>query len=197
MPADEGERWRVFLAIEIPDAVREALTGPLEALQPLHESIRTNPTERMHLTLHFLGHLPRPLVEQLQPALAPVRLRHHRFRLTAQGIGAFPAIARPRVLWAGITGADLPRLNALQAELGNALRTAGVRVEGERFHPHLTLGRVRRPLKAPERAVLRDWSVRWGAAAFGEVPVDQVRLMRSQLGGGPARYTTLTTFDLQ
>jgi len=46
MPADEGERWRVFLAIEIPDAVREALTGPLEALQPLHESIRTNPTER-------------------------------------------------------------------------------------------------------------------------------------------------------
>jgi len=197
MPADEGERWRVFLAIEIPDAVREALTGPLEALQPLHESIRTNPTERMHLTLHFLGHLPRPLVEQLQPALAPVRLRHHRFRLTAQGVGAFPAIARPRVLWAGIAGADLPRLNALQEELGNALRTAGVRVEGERFHPHLTLGRVRRPLKAPERAVLRDWSVRWGAAAFGEVPVDQVRLMRSQLGGGPARYTTLTTFDLQ
>ena len=197
MPADEGERWRVFLAIEIPDAVREALTSPLEALQPLHESLRTNPTEPMHLPLHFLGHLPRPLVEQLQPALAPVRLRHHRFRLTAQGIGAFPAIARPRVLWAGITGADLPRLNALQAELGNALRTAGVRVEGERFHPHLTLGRVRRPLKAPERAVLRDWSVRWGAAAFGEVPVDQVRLMRSQLGGGPARYTTLTTFDLQ
>jgi 2'-5' RNA ligase len=197
MPGDEGERWRVFLAIEIPDAVRDALTGPLEALQSLHESIRTNPTERMHLTLHFLGHLPRPMVEQLQPAFAAIVLRHHRFRMTAQGVGAFPAMTRPRVLWAGITGADLPRLNALHAELGEALRTGGVRVEGERFRPHLTLGRVRRPLKAPERDVLRDWSVRWGAASFGDVPVDQVRLMRSQLGGGPPRYTTLATFDLQ
>lgn len=197
MPADDAERWRVFLAIEIPEAVREALTGPLEALRPLHESIRINPTERLHLTLHFLGHLPPLVVEQMQPALATVVVRHHRLRIAAQGVGAFPAIARPRVLWAGITGADLPRLNALQAELVDALRTAGVTVECERFHPHLTLGRIRRPLKPPERALLREWSVRWGAAAFGEVPVDQVRLMRSQLGGGPPRYTTLTTFDLQ
>jgi 2'-5' RNA ligase len=197
MPGDESERWRVFLAMEVPDAVRVALSEPLAALQPLHESIRINPTERMHLTLHFLGHQPRPVVEQLQSELAGVVTRHHRFGLTAQGIGAFPAIARPRVLWAGISGADLARLNVLQADLGNALRTAGVVVEGERFHPHLTLGRIRRPLKPPERAVLREWSTRWAAATFGEVPVDRVRLMRSQLGGGPPRYTTLTTFDLQ
>jgi RNA 2',3'-cyclic 3'-phosphodiesterase len=197
MPADDAERWRVFLACEIPDAVRMALSEPVGALQQLHESIRINPVERMHLTLHFLGHLPRPVVGELQSALRAVVVRHHRFGLMAQGVGAFPTITRPRVLWAGITGADLPRLNALQAELGDALRTASVTVEGDRFHPHLTLGRVRRPLKPPERAVLRDWSVRWGAAAFGAVPVDHVRLMRSQLGGGPPRYTTLTTFDLQ
>jgi RNA 2',3'-cyclic 3'-phosphodiesterase len=197
MPADDAERWRVFIAIEIPDAVREALTEPLHALESLHESVRVNPTERMHLTLHFLGHLPLPLVEQLPPVLAAVAARHHPFRVTAAGVGAFPAIARARVLWAGITGADLPQLNGLQADLGNALRRTGLTVEGERFHPHLTLGRVRRPLKGPERTVLREWSARWGAVAFGEVPVDQVRLMRSQLGGGPPRYTTLATFDLQ
>jgi len=197
MPADEGERWRVFLAIEVPDAVRHRLTGPLEALLPLNESIRINPVERMHLTLHFLGHLPRPVVEQLAPALGAVVVRHHRFGVVAQGLGAFPTINRPRVLWAGITGAELPRLTALQSELGNALRTAGVALEGERFHPHLTLGRVRRPLKPPERPVLREWISRWGAVAFGDVPADRVRLIRSQLGGGPPRYTTLATFDLQ
>jgi RNA 2',3'-cyclic 3'-phosphodiesterase len=197
MPAGEGERWRVFLAIEIPDAVRHELTSPLEALQQLHESIRINPVERMHLTLHFLGHLPRLVVEQLAPPLGAVVVRHHRFGLMAQGVGAFPTIARPRVLWAGITGAELPRLIALRAELGNALRTAGVSLDGERYRPHLTLGRVRRPLKPPERPALRDWTSRWGAACFGDVPVAQVRLMRSQLGGGPPRYTTLATFDLQ
>ncbi len=193
---DEGERWRVFLAIEIPGAVREALTGPLTALEPLRDAIRINAIERIHLTLHFLGHLPRSDVEQLQPALAPVVGRHQRFRLTAEGVGAFPNIRRPRVLWAGIAGANLPKLIALQTEMGDALRTAGLTLE-DRFHPHLTLARVPRPLKAPERELLRDWSNEWARAVFGDIPIEHVRLMRSQLGGGPARYTTLTTFDLQ
>src|ERR1700716_3027437 len=112
MPADEVERWRVFVAVETPDPVRDALTGPLASLQQLGDVIRINPVDRMHLTLHFLGLLSRPIVEQLAPALAPVVARHRRFALTAQGVGAFPAMARRRVLWAGITGADLPRLNA-------------------------------------------------------------------------------------
>jgi 2'-5' RNA ligase len=193
---DEGERWRVFLAIEVPGAVREALTGPLTALEPLRDVVRINAIERIHLTLHFLGHLPRADVEEIQPALAPVVGRHQRFRLTAEGVGAFPDIRRPRVLWAGIAGADLPKLIALQTEIGDALRTAGLTLEG-RFHPHLTLARVPRPLKAPERELLRDWSNEWARAVFGEIPEEHVRLMRSQLGGGPARYTTLTTFDLQ
>jgi 2'-5' RNA ligase len=193
---DEGERWRVFLAIEVPGAVREALTGPLTALEPLRDVVRINAIERIHLTLHFLGHLPRADVEQLQPALAPVVGRHQRFRLTAEGVGAFPDIRRPRVLWAGIAGADLPKLIALQTEMGDALRTAGLTLE-DRFHPHLTLARVPRPLKAPERELLRDWSKEWARAVFGDIHVEHARLMRSQLGGGPARYTTLTTFDLQ
>jgi 2'-5' RNA ligase len=193
---DEVERWRVFLAIEVPGAVREALGAPLTSLEPLRDFVRINAIERIHLTLHFLGHLPRTEVEQLQPALAPVVGRHQRFRSTAGGVGAFPDLRRPRVLWAGIAGADLPKLMALQTDMGDALRTAGLTLE-DRFHPHLTLARVPRPLKAPERKLLGNWSSEWALAVFGEIPVEHVRLMRSQLGGGPARYTTLTTFDLQ
>jgi 2'-5' RNA ligase len=193
---DEGERWRVFLAIEVPGAAREALSAPLTSLEPLRDFVRINAIERIHLTLHFLGHVPRSDVEQLQPALAPVVGRHQRFRLTAEGVGAFPDLRRPRVLWAGIAGADLPKLIALQTDMGDALRTAGLTLE-DRFHPHLTLARVPRPLKAPERKLLGNWSSEWALAVFGEIPVEHVRLMRSQLGGGPARYTTLTTFDLQ
>jgi 2'-5' RNA ligase len=196
MPADEPERWRVFLAVEVPQTVRAALSELLNALQPLHEALRINPVERMHLTLHFLGHLPRSEVERLEVALAPIVLRHQRFGLAAEGVGAFPDIRRPRVVWAGIAGADLPKLIALQADLGDALRHAGMSVE-DRFHAHLTLGRVRRPLKAQERTMLSDWSARWAGAAFGDVPLDRIRLLRSQLGGGPPKYTTLATFDLQ
>jgi RNA 2',3'-cyclic 3'-phosphodiesterase len=196
VPADDTERWRVFLAIEVPPPVRAALGGPLSGLEPLREVVRINAIERIHLTLHFLGHIPRTDVEQLQPALASVVARHQRLRLVAAGVGAFPDIRRPRVLWAGIAGADLPRLTAVQADLGDTLRKAGVTSE-DRFHPHLTLARVVRPPKASERNLLHDWSSQWGSTSFGEIPADQVRLMRSQLGAGPPRYTTVATFDLQ
>ena len=193
---DEGERWRVFLAVEVPGNVRAALTGPVGSLEPLREVVRINAVERIHLTLHFLGHIPRTDAERLPIALAPVVVGHPRFHLAAEGVGAFPSLGRPRVLWAGIAGAGLPRLVRLQADLGDALRNAGLTLE-DRFHPHLTLARVVRPPKATERTLLREWSSRWGPTSFGEVPVDRVSLMRSQLGGGPARYTTLATFDLQ
>jgi len=196
VPADDAERWRVFLAIEVPDVVRTALTGPLGSLDPLSKVVRVNAVERIHLTLHFLGHLPRADVEQLPAALAPVVGRHHRLRLAAEGVGAFPDIRRPRVLWAGIAGADLSRLTSVQADLGAALQSVGVAIE-DRFHPHLTLARVVRPPSATERKLLRDWATRWARTSFGEIPVDQVRLMRSQLGAGPPRYTTVATFDLQ
>jgi len=196
VPADDATRWRVFLAIELPDAVRSALTGPLASLEPLHDAVRVNAIERIHLTLHFLGHLPRTDVDHIEAALGGVVGRHPRFRLAAEGVGAFPDIRRPRVVWAGIAGADLPRLIGVQADLGDALRKSGLTIE-DRFHPHLTLARVVRPPRAAERKLLRDWSTRWAGTSFGDVPVNQVRLMRSQLGAGPPRYTTVATFDLQ
>src|SRR2546422_1280543 len=197
MPEAEGERWRVFLAIEISPALRESLQRPLDGLASLSESIRVNPVERMHLTLHFLGHLPVPQVEDLSSWLAPIVETHHPIRLAAQGVGAFPSVNRAQVLWAGITGAELPRLVALQGELGGGLRQAGVPVEDRRFRPHLTLARVQRPLRAPERRRLQEWSAAWRDIDLGELPVTEVRLMRSQLGGGPPRYSTLATFALK
>ena len=196
MPADEGERWRVFLAVEVPDGVRAALPAPLAALEPLSALLRINPVERMHLTLHFLGHLPVADVEQLASKLAPVVAGYRRLRLVVQGVGAFPGIGRPRVVWAGVTGRDLDRLIALQADMGRALLPAGLKSD-DPFHPHLTLARVRRPPRAGERKVLREWAARWEEVRFGDLPVNDVHLMRSQLGAGPPRYTTLATFALQ
>lgn len=195
-PGAEPERWRVFLAIDLPDAVRVRLQGPLDDLLPLADFLRMNPVERMHLTLHFLGHLPVTDAERLPALLEPVVQRHRSFQVTAKGVGSFPNLARAQVLWAGIVGAEVPRLMALQSQLGTTLRDAGFTAE-DRFHPHLTLARVRRPLKGAQRKLLTDWQARWKEPVLGEVPVKQVRLMRSQLGAGPPRYTTLSTLDLQ
>ncbi|HYY45682.1 MAG TPA: RNA 2',3'-cyclic phosphodiesterase [Candidatus Angelobacter sp.] len=195
-PEREPERWRVFLAIDLPDGLRANLKPPIEGLQPLHDWIRTNDVERIHLTLHFLGHLPVQTVEDLQPQIRPVVAAHRGFRLTAAGVGAFPNMGRAQVLWAGIGGADLAQLTGLQVGVSEVLRTAGIALE-DRFHPHLTLARVRRPIRGPSRKLLADWHSRWREASFGEIDVTDVRLIRSQLGSGPARYTTVATFSLQ
>jgi 2'-5' RNA ligase len=105
-------------------------------------------------------------------------------------------MGRAQVLWAGIGGADLAQLTGLQVGVSEVLRTAGIALE-DRFHPHLTLARVRRPIRGPSRKLLADWHSRWREASFGEIDVTDVRLIRSQLGSGPARYTTVATFSLQ
>lgn len=184
------------MAIDLPDALRANLQAPIDGLQPLSEWVRINDVERIHLTLDFLGHLPVQTVEDLQSQVRPVVAAYGRFQLTAEGVGAFPNLGRAQVLWAGIAGADLPQLTGLQAELSQVLRTAGIAVE-DRFHPHLTLARVRRPIRGPSRKLLTDWHSRWRDAAFGELAVADLRLMRSHLGSGPARYTTVATFSLQ
>jgi RNA 2',3'-cyclic 3'-phosphodiesterase len=192
----EGERWRVFLAIELPDAVRAQLQRPIDGLAPLEEWLRPNAVERIHLTLHFLGHIPVTEVERLTQSLAEVVGRHRALALSAHGVGAFPNIGRAQVLWAGIGGADLAQLTGLQAQLGAALKTAGMALE-DRFHPHLTLARVRRPIRGPGRKLLTEWHARWREAEFGEFRAGEVRLMRSQLGAGPPRYSPVATFSLQ
>lgn len=196
MAAGEAEHWRVFIAVALPQAIQDELRKPLEDLQALSTWIRANAVDRIHLTLHFLGNVDvagkNALVETIQPVVAAYR----GFALTVEGVGAFPDRKRPKVLWAGIKGSGLAELIRLQPEIGSALLRVGVEVE-PRFTPHLTLGRVRSPLRREGSRAFDDWYRRWQSATFGEFMVDSVQLMRSQLGTGPPRYTTLATFPLQ
>jgi 2'-5' RNA ligase len=187
----------VFLAIELTDAVRSALQAAIDDLNPLKDFLRANAPDRVHLTLHFLGHLAIELIDQLRSELPTVAGEHASFQLQAEGVGAFPSFSRPQVLWAGVQGAKLSDLSSLQADLGQQLRRDGIVADDDRFHPHLTLARVRRPIRGPARAQLREWQARWGDTSFGAIPVTQIALMRSELGAGPPRYSKLVTFSLQ
>ena len=192
----EAERWRLFVAIELPDTISEALEAPLQSLDPLDSVVRHSQRSGIHLTLAFLGMVDSTCVPEIASRLRSATATASPFTVEVSGAGMFPSVSRPQVLWVGIGGDDRPRLLELAARVANELRQAGFEPEKRAFHPHLTLGRVRRPPRPTEQRALREWLAEWRDRAYGQLPVSGVSLMRSQLSTGPPTYTRLERFRL-
>jgi 2'-5' RNA ligase len=192
----EAERWRLFVAIELPDNIGEALEAPLQSLDPLDSVVRRSRRTSIHLTLAYLGMVDSTRVPEIASRLRSATATASPFTVEVSGAGMFPSVSRPQVLWAGIGGDDRPRLLELAARVADELREVGFEPEKRAFHPHLTLGRVRRPPHPTEQQALREWLAEWRDRPYGQLPVSAVSLMRSQLSNGPPTYTRLETFRL-
>ena len=137
-----SETLRTFVAVELPDEVRAYLAECQARLKGAGANVKWTPPEQVHLTLAFLGNvgvedLP-ALVEAVRTAVAPFG----PVGLRATGTGQFPPGGVPRVVWVGIevrTG----DLAGLQQAVAEAAGPFAEKHEDRRFHPHLTLGRVR------------------------------------------------------
>ena len=176
---------RLFIALNLPDEVRTALhesAAPLRDAAP--RGVAWVRPDGLHLTLKFLGEVEEPRVADVDAALRRVAASHAAVRVVIGGVGAFPSLARPRVVWAGVDAS--PRLELLQHDVEAACATLGFEVEGRAFRPHVTLGRVR-----PEASVetLRALAL---AAGRCEVAADEMvptlDLMASTLVPGGARH---------
>jgi len=155
---------RLFLAVWLPDALRDAVADQMARWQ-WPPGARLQPPERWHLTLHFIGNVPRARMEEIAEGLD---VAFEPFELTLQ---------QPRV-WPGGIAVVLPSevpaaLVDLHRRLAGALQALGLPVEDRAFRPHLTLAR---------RAA--------GARSPADVPpmppwrADGYRLVRSLPGGG-------------
>lgn len=197
MPLVEPDRWRSFIAVELPQEVRNRLEGPLAALNVVDDVVRRNPTDRIHLTLVFLGDVDAGRIVEVGRVVCLSIGKTHRFSLEVRGVGAFPSMSRPRILWAGIEGSGRSPLLELQANLTRGLAAAGFPSEEREFRPHLTLGRLRREANRDQRAALTRWQADWMPVSLGNIEVAHVHLMRSELSTGSPRHTTLEIFALK
>jgi 2'-5' RNA ligase len=151
--------------------------------------------EAIHLTLHFLGNLEREQQQQLITEADQALDDVPSFTVRANGVGAFPSLSRPQVIWAGVERSDA--LEDLHRRLARAISSAGIAVEDRPFTPHLTLTRLRTRPSAQAARRIKDWSNGWTDQAFGVIPVELVLLYHSQLGAGPARHTAVKSFRLK
>ena len=182
-----NERWRCFVAIPIGEALRDDLRVAVDEWRGRDDlaGLRWTDAKGWHMTLAFLGSIDSASVPGVVERLATVAEAHQTMRSTMGGLGAFPTPARARVAWYGIEDVD-GRLGRLAADVDMAL---GLDVSRP-LRPHLTLARARR-----EPVDLRSW-LESASAPVGVLAADRIELMRSHIGGGPARYETLAVITL-
>jgi RNA 2',3'-cyclic 3'-phosphodiesterase len=179
---------RLFVALEIPSAMRENFIALIESLRAASSQTRWVGAENLHVTLKFIGEVPEAKLTAIRSVLASVR-SDQPVALDIRGLGFFPNEKHPRVFWAGIEAS--PNLKTLAADIEQAMEKLGVRREPRPFSPHLTLARFEPP-RLPEkiRATIEGNLAR----DFGSLRTSNFHLIESKLKPSSAEYTTLESF---
>jgi 2'-5' RNA ligase len=186
---------RCFVALQVEDTARQALEPWLTEARERFRDLSVTPPENLHLTLAFLGELDESGVEAARAAtIGAAASTQSGWRLQWGGTGAFPSLRRPRVLWMGVDDAE-GRFAAVHAALRSELVERGLPVEERRFHPHLTLGRFRRPASGARLAEIIAWLE--AAPAPATARVSGLVLYQSKLGRPYAVHTPVLTVDFR
>ena len=184
---------RVFCAVELPAEVRACASEHIAHLRRRAPDVRASwdRAEKLHITLKFLGEIEQGRVEALSQAALRATESVPPFDLSLEGAGAFPPRGLPRVLWLGISDPS-GGLARLQRRLEDECAGAGFTREERPFHPHLTIARLRRPEGARRLASQHKDT---GFASVGFAATELV-VIRSELGPGGSRYTTISQHRL-
>ena len=191
---------RSFIAIELPTEARTALAKVQDRLKSTMppRSVRWTTPENIHLTLHFLGNVSTAQAAKVTTLLQNELGGHRPFTLTLKGLGCFPNIRQPRIVWVGVSG-ETEILIALQRELGRQLSVIDFVPETRPYSPHLTIGRVNKGLRSRELSRLGEvlGQEQAGVGQLARLPVTEISLMRSDLKSTGPIYTQVARVGLR
>jgi len=179
---------RLFVALDLPEPVRHAITELIAKLQPKSRTARWIRPENLHITLKFIGHVGNEKLSPIQTALSSIRAAQP-IELHFRGMGFFPNEHRPRAFWCGIAAS--PNLADLAANIDRALVPLGVEAETRPFTPHLTLARF----KSDEgiREVVHA-ATDMKSTDFGAATETNFHVYESLLKSTGAQYNRLASF---
>ncbi len=177
---------RAFIAVDIDDPeVRKKIIAFRDAVAASGAHVKIVEDENIHLTLRFLGNIPETLIDDIYDVMRSIRFKP--FKIRVSGVGCFPNINRPRVVWVGVTE-GYEELKRIRDELERGLRGLGFRPEREEFVAHITVARVKSGRK---REALRKVIEEFQDFDAGEMVVRYIRLKQSILTPRGPIYRTL------
>ncbi len=133
---------RAFVAIELPEEIKRQLLNAAERLRQARIRASWVKAESMHVTLRFLGDIGERDADLLIAHVEPRFAEAQPVALSVRGIGAFPNLRKPSVVWAGVGPAE-ETLESVHGIAESGALAIGQKAEGRSFHPHITLARVR------------------------------------------------------
>lgn len=179
---------RAFIAIDLPNDVREELAIVQRELQPVSNSAKWVAPPLIHLTLKFLGEINEQLFEDVHQNMTGISWKP--FQITVKGVGFFPGARSPRIFWAGLIA---PNLETLAQRINARMEHLGIENERRRFRPHITLARAS---KARLESALVTAASQFEEHDFGTFNVDRCFLYQSETKPTGPVYTKLREYML-
>lgn len=191
------ETYRTFVALPLSTALHAQLEQTQQALQRACPAgaVRWVRAEGIHLTLFFLGDVLISQIPAIEGVLATVARMANPVTFTVGGVGAFPNLHRPGVIWVGVQE-SAGRLATLHKAVNIALADLGFQPEERSFKPHLTLGRVNRNAGSEVSRRVGEAVGHFSLGQLGEETGRELILFRSELKSAGAEYTALRRFPL-
>jgi RNA 2',3'-cyclic 3'-phosphodiesterase len=179
---------RSFIAVDLDAPIRKALSRAQSPLRELAPKLNYVDPASMHLTLKFLGEIDPRTIPEISNRLAAVCRETRSFAFRIRHLGCFADRAgKLRVVWAGVEDTD-GQLADLQTRIESGMKAIGYPPESRPYSPHLTLARMRRPMRLPE--IVQHIEAH-GTAQFGEQAVDEIVLYESTLTRDGPIYNAL------
>jgi 2'-5' RNA ligase len=181
-----SERIRSFIAFDLESQEVLAKLGYMQKLLlETGADLKLVTPQNIHVTIRFLGDVSPPMVDKLHVAMQTVKFTP--FTIQVKGLGVFPSLSYPRVVWAAMTeGAE--QLKSIFSQLEPQIRALGFAADQYGFSPHLTIARVR---SGKNKQNLAELVTKKKDYEFGTIQATCLRLKRSQLAPKGATYTTL------
>jgi len=190
----DSHRWRptrAFLAFEVSQEVKEKLILAEDELRSTRADLKIVGRDNLHFTVKFLGEVPEDTVKEVDKRLGGLKLPG--FSVVVKGVGAFPDMRRPRVVWAGVARESEGAINSAAAAFIGALQGVG-KPEDHGFQPHITLSRVKSPLNG---GALVSFLQQNANRDFGESRIVSLKLKSSVLSPKGPTYTDVKEYALQ
>jgi len=185
------ENIRAFVAIDTPQEIKMELDELISNLRESAPDIRWVKAANLHLTLRFLGDIPKNSVGDLAAEIAKNVSNFGPFEISLMGIGGFPNLKKARVIWVG-GGEGSERLYELAPLVEKSCRDCGFGATDKPFSSHLTIGRVKFP-KGHEGLISLVESIQFESSDF---PVEEVVIFKSDLFPAGPKYTRLEAIKL-